>query len=102
MTNVTIQSDGGRFRLSAAGHATGSKEVCAAVSAIVYALAGYLKNLEKSGAVELRSFMLESGAAEIEAEGEAARAPFGVTAVGLMQVAARYPGQVCVKTENFF
>lgn len=102
MTQITVQESGGRYRLTAVGHATGSSEVCAAVSGLVYALGGYLKNLERAGAVELRSFLLESGAAELEAQGGAARAPFEMAAVGLLQIAAKYPKQVRVDTKNFF
>lgn len=108
MTNVTIQKSGGVYRLTAVGHAVGSSEVCAAVSGIVYALGGYLKNLEQAGAVKLETFMLESGAAEIEAYSigprpeDSALHPFGMAAVGLMQIEARYPRQVRVETKNFF
>ena len=102
MTNITIQRSAGHCRLTAVGHATGSREVCAAVSGIVCALGGYLKNLEQAGAVELRSIMLESGAAEIEAAGDAACHPFGMAAVGLLQIQARYPKQIRVETKNFF
>lgn len=102
MTNITIQEDGGTFRLTAVGHAVGGSEVCAAVSAIVYALGGYLKNLERAGAVELGTFLLESGAAGLEAHGDTARAPFGMAAVGLLQIAAKYPEQVRVEVKNIF
>lgn len=106
MTNITIQESGGRFRLTGVGHATGRPEVCAAVSAIVYALGGYLINLEQAGAVMLGTFLLESGAAELEAQGvgpgDAARHPFGMAAVGLLQIAAKYPELVAVDTRNFF
>lgn len=102
MTNITIQGDGWTYRLTAVGHAVGSREVCAAVSGIVYALCGYLKNLEAAGQqVELGAFMLESGAAEIEAKGEAAWQPFGMAAVGLMQIAAKYPDKVHIDTKIF-
>lgn len=101
MTKIVIQSDGMTHGLTAVGHATGSREVCAAVSAIVYALGGYLKNLELDGGVELCGFMLESGAAEIEASGQEARAAFKMTAVGLLQIAAKYPDQVAVDARNF-
>lgn len=97
MTKVTLQHSGGTYRLTAVGHATGSREVCAAVSGIVYALGGYLKNLEQKGEVKLGTFLLESGAAEMEAIGDAVRHPFGVAVVGLMQVAAAYPKQVRVE-----
>lgn len=102
MTKITIQSDGMTHGLTAIGHATGSREVCAAVSAIVYALGGYLKNLEQDGAAALHSFMLESGAAEIEASGEEAMPAFGMAAIGLIQIAAKYPDQVAVDARNFF
>lgn len=103
MTNITIQGDGGRFRLTAVGHAAGSREVCAAVSGLVYALGGCLKNLEQAGQAELRGFMLESGAAEFEAAGgTAVHTAFGMAAVGLLQIAAKYPEQVRADARNFF
>lgn len=102
MTNITMQSSGGKYRLTAIGHATGSREVCAAVSGLVYALGGYLKNLEARGAAETGTFLLESGAAEIMAAGDAARAPFEMAAIGLLQLQASYPKQVRVVCRNFF
>lgn len=98
MTTITIRQNGDRFRLTAVGHATGGPEVCAAVSALVYALAGSLKNLERSGAATLGAFRLESGAADLEARGEAARDLFAMAAVGLMQIEAGYPGRVRVES----
>lgn len=75
----------------------------AAVSSIVYALGGYLKNLEQIRAVELCSFMLESGAAELEAAGgDAACAAFGMAAVGLLQIEEKYSRQVSVNAEKIF
>lgn len=102
MTKIAIQSDGMTHGLTAVGHASGSSAVCAAVSGIVYALGGYLKNLEAAGAVSLSAFTLESGVAELEAAGADARAPFEMAAVGLMQLAARYPKQVSVDAKKFF
>ena len=108
MTTVTIQESGGRYRLTAVGHAEGSTAACAAVSGIVYALGGYLKNLEQDGEVKLEVLLLESGAAELEAQAvgplprDAARHPFGMAAVGLLQIAAKYPELVAVDTRNFF
>lgn len=106
MTNITVQKSGRVYRLTAVGHATGSREVCAAVSGIVYALGGYLKNLEQRRAVEMGTFLLESGAAEIEAysigpQPDAAQHAFGMTAVGLMQIEKKYPKQVTVDIKNF-
>jgi len=75
--------------------------VCAAVSAIVYALGGYLKNLEQAGAAELKTFTLESGYAELNVDGwDGVQAAFGMAAVGLLQIAAKYPDQVSVNIKN--
>lgn len=91
MTSITIRECGGRWRLDAAGHATGSREVCAAVSAIVYALGGRLLELEEAGRARVTALRLESGEAEIEAEGEGARDAFAVAGTGFSQLAERYP-----------
>lgn len=101
MTTVTIRKTGRAYRLTAVGHATGNPAVCAAVSGIVYALGGYLRNLERAGDVELAVFRLEPGDAALEAysigpAADRARDPFGMAAVGLMQLAAQFPEQVRV------
>ncbi len=92
MTTITFSRPGaGRWRVRAEGHATGSEAVCAAVSALVYALAGYLMNLERHGSAQVHTRRLDSADAEIEAGGgEAVRAAFELTCVGLRQIAERY------------
>ena len=42
MTRIVLQKQGENMRVSAAGHATGSAAACAGVSAILFALCGYL------------------------------------------------------------
>lgn len=101
MTTITIQRDADTYRLTAVGHATGEPAVCAAVSGLVYALGGYLTNLARAGEVTLERCMLESGAAELEASGDAARQSFELAAVGLLQVARSYPKQVKIIFQNF-
>lgn len=44
MTSVYLERDGGSYTVDARGHATGSAELCAAVSALMFALDGYLHN----------------------------------------------------------
>lgn len=44
MTRIYAEMDGPRCTISAQGHATGSVEACAAISGILYALAGYVTN----------------------------------------------------------
>ena len=53
MTQVYAERDGQRCILSAQGHATGSVEACAAVSGILYALAGYVTNAMRERYVEV-------------------------------------------------
>lgn len=96
MTTVTIRRTP-CHSLTAAGHATGSPAVCAAISGLVFALAGYLKNLERAGEVKVGALRLEPGDARVEASGDAARQPFDMAAVGLMQLAAQYPEFVQIK-----
>lgn len=113
MTRITLHRSGGHFRLTAQGHATGSGPttgspvVCAAVSAIVFALGGYLKYLEGTGEVALDALRLESGDAELAAHpvdprSDAARHPFAMAAVGLLQLAEKYPENIFVNSQSFF
>ena len=94
MTKITLQEGGGKFRLTATGHATGSREVCAAVSGLVYALGGRLLELEEAGRARVTALRLESGEADIEAEGEGARDAFAVAGAGFSQLAGRYPDYI--------
>ena len=44
MTECTLKTDGMNHEITCKGHATGSPEVCAGISALVYALEGFLEN----------------------------------------------------------
>ncbi len=67
------------------GHATGSVEVCAAVSTLVYTLLGYLNNAD---GVAVENAELADGYAEIEfAGGECARVAFELICIGFLQLA---------------
>lgn len=82
----------GRCYLSVKDHATGSEKVCAAVSGLVYALAGYLHN---ATGVDVRAESLESGDAVIEFWGDQmAVGAFLCTVIGLGQIARQYPDYV--------
>lgn len=84
MTRVTLKEDGGRYSVVCEGHATGSCEVCAAVSTLVYALLGYLKNADD---VVVEKSELAGGYAEIEfSGGERARVAFGMVSIGFLQL----------------
>lgn len=64
MTEVWYYQKGDRFRIRFEGHATGSDEVCAAVSSLVYAMAGYLEN-QAGRNTTVQRMELAEGQAEI-------------------------------------
>lgn len=99
MTSITITAGAGRWRFEASGHATGSPEACSAVSALLYALAGWLRNAPP-GVRPGRTY-LAPAAADIAfsdaGSGGAAEAVADCIAVGLLQVASAEPGAVRVR-----
>ena len=97
MTCAVVEIDGGSCLLTARGHATGCTEVCAAVSAIIYALSGYVLNAgEHLRGLERNE--LRSAWARIECSGDAClRAAFRMAGIGLAQVAKAYPEQLTVR-----
>lgn len=87
MTKVYARKHGDSYLVQAKGHATGSVEVCAAVSGILYALAGFLQN--RQDAVRDVHVKLESADAEIRfCGGDGADAVFMQTVIGLAQLEA--------------
>ena len=87
MTNVYLEQDGQRYTVSCRGHATGSVETCAAVSCLVYTLAGWLRNSKARVLAE----ELTDGAALIRFQGdEEARTAFGLICVGFLQLKKQY------------
>lgn len=52
MTQVYLERKGGTFLVSCTGHATGSPEMCAAISCLIGTLDGWLEN--SGGCVERR------------------------------------------------
>lgn len=100
MTKVYYEAQGDRCLLSVRGHAVGSEAVCAAVSGLVYALAGYLVNCE---GVLLYNKVLDSGQALLHFRGEeGAQAAFQMAVIGLAQIAKAHPAQVEVTGEKIF
>lgn len=100
MTRISFSDKRGRLRICAEGHATGSEAACAAVSAIMYALAGWLLNENGEGA-ELEKSELRAGYAEIIfSGGEAARTAYEMAVIGLMQIAQAEPKRVSIVREG--
>ena len=97
MTQVYAELEGGRCLLDVEGHATGSPEVCAAVSGIVYALAGYVANAERDGHGEIYSMRMDSGRALLHVHGDdRVCGACEMALIGLMQIAKQHPEHINV------
>lgn len=95
MTTVYLEHDGGTFAIHARGHATGSTEVCAAISCLMYTVAGWLRNRPEIGGIH----RLEDGDASIvffDREA-AARTAFELAQIGFLQLASTYPDYIRVE-----
>lgn len=76
-------------------HATGSDKVCAAISGILYALAGYLRNAK---GVDIHNLRMEDGYVSIGwTGGKKDLAALQMTCIGLMQIEKAHPE--LIKTE---
>lgn len=89
MTRVLADVEGDRFSLQVYGHATGSVQVCAAVSGLVYALAGYVQNgvCAKDNICD----MMEADVRLSFSGGEQAAGAFWCVVIGLEQIAKSNP-----------
>lgn len=93
MTRVHITYGPDRFTVTAKGHATGSPEVCAAVSGLIYALAGFLQNFGAKA-------RLEAGDAEVEClSSYETDLALEMAYVGFRQIAQQYPEYLQVETD---
>lgn len=98
MTRVYAEKDGDSYLLSAEGHATGNEQVCAAVSGIVYALAGYLTNAARDGYATSYALETDRGKALLHCYGgERVEAAYDMAVIGLQQIEKQYPQLVKVE-----
>lgn len=98
MTRIYACLEGGYCTLEAKGHATGASDVCAGVSAILYTLAGYLRNHDVDATVKL-----EPGDAFIEFEEDSAtHTAFEMAVIGLVQIADSYPDNLRIIVRGIF
>lgn len=94
MTRIYVEPQRPHCLLSAQGHAMGSEAVCAAVSGILYALAGYLACHEKA---DRRRHVMAPARALLEYDGdEGVEAAYTMAAIGLLQIEKAYPEQIKV------
>lgn len=95
MTTVIYNQDGSEYTIQCIGHATGSDNVCAAVSSIIYTLAGYLHNTNE---IVVLTSHLESGNVMLAFAGEKeAKVAFDMAVIGLLQLAKSFPEYVRIK-----
>ena len=97
MVRIRAVERGGEYALSADGHATGSEQTCAAVSAVLDGFLGYLAN---SGAHArlLEAPELESGRVRLRFTGDAAAGEvWRMTLISLLQLQAAEPERVCIE-----
>ena len=99
MTEIYLEKDGNRYTAVCRGHATGSEAACAAVSALSYTLAGYLRNLPYYAEIALER--LESGNVRIEFLHDGTFVSelicdtvFDMICVGFLQLSKSYPEQI--------
>ena len=94
MTTVSLKQAGQQYTISCKGHATGSPEVCAAVSCLIYTLTGWLRN----ASVLVLTERLDDGDALIRYHGgAAAETAFDVICVGFLQLAQEYGEYISVE-----
>ena len=94
MTKIEITKADPRYSIQFDGHATGSAEVCAGISALMYSLEGYLRNHEQD--LFLHSAKIDDPgwgyiSFELEDPSNFIRGAFDLVVIGLMQIAASYP-----------
>lgn len=103
MTKVTMERDGasGWYTLQVAGHATGSKALCAAVSCLVQSLEGWL------GAYDERAEVLQAEKASGRAyfrfrewDRDACRGVWELLKAGFLRLAATEPKKISVEIKN--
>ena len=94
MTKIEITDANPRFSLTFDGHATGSAEVCAGISALMFSLEGYLQNHEEN--LFLHSSKVDNPghgyiAFELEDPSKDICGAFELVTIGLLQIADSYP-----------
>ncbi len=105
MTKVRLsQKPGSRYALTCEGHATGSPEVCAAISCLAGSLEGFVEHSPCAEAqrLEVRPGFVQIVFAPAEGSGPAAqmcRGVYDLLRIGLLRLAAAAPEHVFVKVD---
>ncbi len=97
MTRVTLERDGERYAVSARGHAP-TRELCAAISCLLYTLAGWLRGAPDAEPVTER---LSPGDARLVWYGGAGSgAVFSLMATGFLQLQLAAPEALQVEVRE--
>ena len=95
MTRVIFKNTDDVYIVQATGHATGSEKVCAGVSTLMYAIAGWAINSEDT--LAYHKSKLDSGSAYVEfSGGEDAKTVYKLAYIGFKQIAEKYPENIKV------
>ena len=87
MTSITLKKSLGVYSVKCEGHATGSREVCAAISAVSMTLRGYLEEL----GCRIIKDEIKDGYFEVAFRGWGAGAAYDMAACGYRLLARDYP-----------
>lgn len=98
MTRCKVELGPDILVLQAQGHATGSEQVCAAVSAITLSLLGYALNIQARGEGLVSQQKAEPGEFYLRASGDARlRGAFEMAKQGLLQLENSFPQYIAVE-----
>lgn len=98
MTTIICEIAGSEMSLELDGHATGSPEACAGISALVEALGTYIVDAGAKHVHRLYERWIEDGSCGFRLRGDQTMAEvFRLVCIGLMQISMAYPDQVSIQ-----
>lgn len=96
---MDVESGFYHCEIKAEGHATGSAEVCAGISAVLFELVGALNNFSSINPLRVQ---MDPGDAMLAFEGgTVAKLAYEMTVIGLLQIEKSYPGYMKVSSEEY-
>lgn len=96
MTSVSLVNNRNSYIIRAIGHATGSTEVCAAVSCLMYTLAGWVEQKPERGVYDIS----DACAFIYLVRSEATEAIYELSRIGFLQLAESYPEFIRVGVDD--
>lgn len=95
MTSIWCEINGEELSLEIEGHATGSPEACAGISALVEALGTYIMDAGAGHVNRLYERWIEDGSCGFRLRGDKTMAEvWRLVCIGLMQISMACPDQV--------